>query len=459
MGYYNTSIKLQDESSAPSPVIISTVALRNFRNFVSEEFRFISGFTIVIGNNGVGKSSILKGLQVALGAYLQSLKKLPPSTIYRRQFRPDERRVFYSEIERDYVSDDQSTMVEVHSTLRLNEREIGWSREYLKNGITSHGKAKQGDLLIFVERALQDRENAWKPLLVLANFGVSRLNAQVRKKDPSWRKKTWIEKGYYSALADTVDFTGVYNWLAEYDKNLKLGKEFEGSKEAFYVALKTAIPYIQAVEYNQNYRQLEMILDFEDGQTVESKLLEDLSDGTRSVVHMAAEIAYRCITINRYLKADAIKQSPGVVLIDEIDMLLHPKWQRHIVSDFKAAFPSIQFIATTHSPFIVQSLQSRELINLDRITEINPNTLPIEVIATEIMGVESESSQLVQHDLMAVDEFAKILTQNDLSFEGRIKAEVIEEIINSVTDPSTKAIMRLKVLEMESGAGRQAVIR
>lgn len=63
-----------------------------------------------------------------------------------------------------------------------------------------------------------------------------------------------------------------------------------------------------------------------------------------------------------------------------------------MVADLKRAFPNIQFVATTHSPSIVQSLEANELINLDRISDINPSNLTIDEVSTQVMGVEDERS-------------------------------------------------------------------
>jgi hypothetical protein len=87
------------------------------------------------------------------------------------------------------------------------------------------------------------------------------------------------------------------------------------------------------------------------------------------MIGMVADIAYRCVTLNPHLNQKALEKTNGLVLIDEIDLHLHPKWQKRVVNDLKKTFPQIQFIATTHSPFIVQSLQSDEVINLDKATD------------------------------------------------------------------------------------------
>lgn len=90
-----------------------------------------------------------------------------------------------------------------------------------------------------------------------------------------------------------------------------------------------------------------------------------LSDGARSMLAMVGNIAYRSATLNPHLREQAPSQTPGIVLIDELDLHLHPNWQREVVDDLRKVFPLLQFVATTHSPFIVQSLRENERINLD----------------------------------------------------------------------------------------------
>ncbi|MFY0567387.1 AAA family ATPase [Archangium lansingense] len=92
---------------------------------------------------------------------------------------------------------------------------------------------------------------------------------------------------------------------------------------------------------------------------------EMLSDGVRNMLAMVGDIAYRTATLNPHLRELAPSNTPGIVLIDELDLHLHPLWQREVVDDLRSVFPAIQFVATSHSPFIIQSLRRNELINLD----------------------------------------------------------------------------------------------
>ena len=87
---------------------------------------------------------------------------------------------------------------------------------------------------------------------------------------------------------------------------------------------------------------------------------------------------------------DVLRLTPGLILIDEIDAHLHPKWQRRVVGDLKDTFPAIQFVCTSHSPFVIQSLEPGELRILDE-TDVDSNeeyaNRPIEDIAEDIQHI------------------------------------------------------------------------
>jgi predicted ATP-binding protein involved in virulence len=157
---------------------------------------------------------------------------------------------------------------------------------------------------------------------------------------------------------------------------------------------------------------------------------------------MVAELAFRCIMLNAHYKIDAIKQSRGIVMIDELDLHLHPNWQRHVVNDLKAAFPNIQFVATTHSPFIVQSLGNDELINLDLDTEVSPKDLSLEVVAEEIMNVKSPFS-VSNH---AVEEMSlsyfQLLQEAEKSPQKESYKTKLETIENAIDDAGLRAFLK-----------------
>lgn len=80
-------------------------------------------------------------------------------------------------------------------------------------------------------------------------------------------------------------------------------------------------------------------------------------------------------------------------MIDEVDLYLHPHWQKHILLDLQTAFPMMQFIVTTHSPFIVQSVKSQNVITLDGVKGIDdPNKRSIEEIVINEMNMDTVRS-------------------------------------------------------------------
>lgn len=104
----------------------------------------------------------------------------------------------------------------------------------------------------------------------------------------------------------------------------------------------------------------------EDG---EYKEIEDLSAGYQSILNLILDLAYRMAILNPD-EGENIAKAEGIVLIDEIDSNLHPKWQWRIVDALTETFPNIQFIAATHSPIIVSSCKKANIISIDEKQKI-----------------------------------------------------------------------------------------
>jgi len=86
--------------------------------------------------------------------------------------------------------------------------------------------------------------------------------------------------------------------------------------------------------------------------------VSSLSDGIRNLIGLVADLAHRAARLNPHLGAEACRQCPGIVLIDEVDMHLHPAWQQVVVTLLRNAFPRVQFILTTHSHLVASTVPS-----------------------------------------------------------------------------------------------------
>ena len=89
-----------------------------------------------------------------------------------------------------------------------------------------------------------------------------------------------------------------------------------------------------------------------------------LSDGFKSIFVIITAIILRLALASEDEKTELFYEKEAIILIDEIDCHIHPKWQKNILPAFRVLFPNCQFIITTHSPFILQSLNEYEIIKL-----------------------------------------------------------------------------------------------
>ena len=101
---------------------------------------------------------------------------------------------------------------------------------------------------------------------------------------------------------------------------------------------------------------------YREGKTVMP--ISHLSAGYQSLLWMIMDLAYRLAQLNPEITVK-MEEISGVVLIDEIDMHMHPKWQWNIVKALEETFPHVQFILATHSPIVISSCKNERLIMID----------------------------------------------------------------------------------------------
>lgn len=382
-------------------MIIKHIEIQNFRGFEHLSTDFHPQMTVVIGNNTAGKTTLLQAVQVALGGLLQSFSDLPSGKAYRKNFVSTDQFLRYSPEKKDFFPNNGGTRINVvadfvttrHSSDRNWDfplEEITWYRE-LQKGHTSHTRQCAGQLIDKVRKMESERKspnsNAVFPLVL--SFGTNRIDAQYRTAKKTKERLTRVAKAYKSALQQEVDFQGALEWLKKYKQSTKDGKEFEGTWDAFFEALQTAIPALSDITFIGN--EIEAYVTVH-GKQPERHTYTYMSDGLKAMINIVSEIAHRCIELNGFLGVDSIKNTPGVVVIDEIDLYLHPRWQRHILQDLHRAFPKIQFIVSTHSPFIVQSLEANQLISFDDAVNVlgEPFKEGLEDITSERMGLKQD---------------------------------------------------------------------
>ncbi|MBD8100423.1 AAA family ATPase [Pseudomonas fluorescens] len=427
-------------------VKITEISIKNFKGISNRSFKLNDRFTVFIGNNATGKTTVLDALAVALGSFFLGVG------VPARSINWDEVRMV--------VIDGQQkpqTPVEIKAKGSVNGKELKpWGRSILIKKTTTKDAKPIKDvaqyLLKLSRTPREEREGSAEAIFpVIAYHGTGRLWAE--HEAPKYQKQIeGVDRAYINALSAKSSSKGFISWIKTQENSVaKFDRPMERAHlEAFKAAIEGLVIDGRWTNVKYDHKQEVLTGAFVDnsGRALELSY-NQLSDGFRNVIGMIADIAFRCIQLNPHLGRDVVNLTPGVVLIDELDQHLHPNWQKRIVNDLKVAFPNIQFVATTHSPFIVQSLEADELVNLDELElSESPNLLPINKVATQVMGVDGiRSDDFEERVKDATQQLSEIEAANgELSLDDYEKiSKALDQIALSETnDPEYKAFLELK---------------
>ncbi len=427
---------------------LSSIRLQNYSSFADKRFGFEPRFNLIVGDNGKGKTAILNGVAIGVGSLFLGF----PNPAKARSIAGDEvRRKFY--VHGQTVTAEPQFPCVVESNGEFADKKGTWARELTSiDGRTTRQETNW--LRELAEKQHKGVQAGKKNLLpVVSYYGTGRLWVQLAKTKVRTLSPGTRFQGYLDCLNPASNEKRLVEWfktneLAALQQDTKLDV-----LEACRRAICDCVPEGEHVYFDVGLDQL--VLDL-NGERVPFAYL---SDGYRNMLAMTADIAVRCATLNPHLRADAARKTPGVVLIDEIDLHLHPKWQRRVVGDLMMTFPRIQFIATTHSPFVIQSLaldKGVALVNLDNQGDRVGHDMSVEEIAEWLQGVPQVQRSQRYLDMMEFAErYFTILRDNSLSNEEKQKArDKLEELVMPYSDnPAYHAFLKMQELAAQTQVG------
>ena len=330
--------------------------IQNFKGIEKMNLEFSSGVNLLIGNNGVGKTTVLEALALSIQTYFSRMNDIAKKSIKKDDVH------FTSNL----VGDASQHRVYSNPTVIKSEINLGgleYSSEISREDETNATRTKYtGKEFAAAGRDLLNSQEAILP--VICYFSTSRVVDTQKVSTNAVGKNKLNDRrcGYIDCLNATLDRKALTDWtfkmaMAEYKKGTAVA-EYEAFKKAVGIFMQKMndLEEIPLVEYTRDF---EDITYAEDGKTM---LVNYLSAGYQSLLWMLMEISFRIALLNPEMSD--YSQAEGIVLIDEIDMHLHPRWQWKILDALHNSFPKIQFIAATHSPIIISSFKDAKLLSI-----------------------------------------------------------------------------------------------
>ncbi|MGO9261779.1 MAG: AAA family ATPase [Bryobacteraceae bacterium] len=361
---------------------IESLAIQNFKGFKDRTFSFHPHFNLLVGDNASGKTSLLDALAIAAGSWFLGVPGYEKSP----GVEPDEVRVTAHGHLDSYTFEKQfPSRIECAGVVM--GRHISWARELQREGgrTTTGGATALRDLASEAAGRVRAGEEITLPLI--CSCGTERLRNPGANGS---RGKPSRLDGYRGCLHFTIQDTGLISWIRDQGTVTQHLKKDTVALSVVKRAIAGCVEGAKSIYYDGRYKDLVVELEGYGPQ-----LFRNLSDGQRIMLRLIGDLAERAAMLNPHLGSAALQGTPGVVMIDELDLHLHPKWQRRVIHDLKTTFPSLQFIATTHSPQLVGEALPEEirLLDGDETTE-PPRSFGLDSSRAleEVMGASSRDA-------------------------------------------------------------------
>ncbi len=459
---------------------IKQLTLNNFRSFADLTIPFVdedrddrpSRTVVFIGNNGAGKTAILDALKINLSWLVARINR-------------DKGNGFHIA---DTDIRNEQAFAAIALQVQYEERFYNWQVAKTLKGRLKSAESQLDEAsklaLLFKEQLSLNANNAALPLI--AYYPVERVVLDIPLKIKTRHSFGQLD-GYDNALQG-VNFRRFFEWFREredieneslsghlppfstnamliniiekfglskdddigaafntaIDENLKVWAKLKDRQlTAARIAIKTFISDLDNLRIQRKPR-LQMLVD-KNGKALD---VAQLSQGEKSLMALVGDIARRLAIMNPALENPL--QGKGIVLIDEIDLHLHPNWQRVVIGNLNKTFPNCQFVLTTHSPIVISespnllcySLDNGNLQKLNNLYGMDVNQVLLQDMEASIRNAD------IQQDF---DNLRDNLQEGRLADAKQLLAELEQKIAIDNLELS-KARLLIRRLETQYAA-------
>ena len=325
-------------------MFLNRLRLENFRRFKDVEVKFAKRLSVLVGINGAGKSSVLSAISTLLSWYV------------RRLVSPNGTGAGMAISDRDIKTDALSTTI----ALAIDDvgRKVSWSVSKAVKGAPIFDVRSDLKALTEYVKDLRARKLASVPIIAAYTVNRSVLDIPLRIKK---HHEFSVLSAYDDAFDRAADFRRFFEWFREWE-------DVENERIADTLSAGD-VPYLANNELAAVRRALSRFLpEFSDWKIRRTPLrmevkkdgealsVDQLSDGEKCMIALVGDLARRLVVANP-MQEDPLLGN-GIVLVDEIELHLHPEWQKSVLPRLLQTFPNVQFVVTTHSPLVLAQLNS-----------------------------------------------------------------------------------------------------
>jgi predicted ATP-binding protein involved in virulence len=429
-------------------VYLKKISLENFKCFEKAEIELQKKMTLIVGANGAGKTSLLESIAIAMSTMFTAFDGAKAMNINKESAHLKAYRIGST----DNVQPQYPVRISARAEID-GKQEIYWERTLnTAKGKTTIKDARQ---LLEIAENYQKRLQKGDTTLVLpviAYYGTGRLWDYHREKQTDIFEKNTRTNGYIDCMSGTANIKLMMNWFLKMTvqkyQNQENGYGPVPELEAVFSAMEQCYNRITGsndskIQYNIGTKEIDVA--YTDLYGVRMRIpLNQLSDGYKSTISLVADIAYRMAVLNPQFLGEVCLKTDGIILIDEVDLHLHPAWQKRILKDLTEIFPNVQFVVSTHAPEVINSVLREQVIVLENYQAL---PAPMETYGKDANGILRAIMRVKERPNDIMEQFDAFYHAIDLH-DYMQADEILSNLEELLGDDPELAAMRVQ-LELE----------